>query len=57
MRITLEDAEAIDFKRLDEFFGDLQSKLKVGKTTSVEITIDNPDDQCELVQALKKIKN
>lgn len=57
LRITLDNAEAIDFKRLDEFFADLHSKLKVSKATSLDITIDNPDDKCELVQALKKIKS
>ena len=54
MRITLEDAQAIDFQRLEEMLQDLNTKLKVTNDTGVEITIKEPVDKCELAEAIKK---
>lgn len=53
IRIVLENAEPRDFKRLQEFFQDLHSTVKVTETTEVELRINNPDDNCALVKALR----
>lgn len=57
MRITFDNADEKDFKILSETFADLSSKLRVISDTGFEIVIEKPDDKCELVKALKELKN
>lgn len=56
MRITLDHAGAIDFTKLDEFFRDFVQKLSVDSLTGVEISIDEPVKDCELVKELNDLK-
>lgn len=54
IRVGLDNAEAIDFKRLQEFFQDLHSIVRVTKDSEIELKIDNPDENCSLVKALRQ---
>lgn len=54
MRVTINNAEAIDFKRLQEFFQDLTNCIRITEATEADVYIDNPDENCALVKKLKE---
>ncbi len=53
MRISLEDVPPESMQKLDEFFDILAHLLEKGPDTEVELTINDPDDNCLLIQKLK----
>ena len=54
LRVALENAEAVDFKRLQEFFQDMHNVVKVTPETDVTVEIPDPVDDCAVVKALKE---
>lgn len=53
MRVSLEDVPPEAMQNLDEFFDILAHLLEKGPDTEVELTINDPDDNCLLIQKLK----
>ena len=53
IRVAVENASPSDIKKLDEFFQCLCDVSKVTEDTEAELIIENPDDKCQLIKALK----
>lgn len=53
IRVAIENASPSDIKQLDEFFQCLCDVSKVSDETEAELIIENPDDKCQFIQALK----
>lgn len=54
LRVAVENASPSDIKRLDEFFQILCEVSKVTEGTEAELVIENPDDKCSFIKALKE---
>ena len=53
IRVAIENASPSDIKQLDEFFQCLCDVSKVSDDTEAELIIENPDDKCQFIKALK----
>ncbi len=53
IRVAIENASPSDIKQLDELFQILCDISKVTDVTEAELIIENPDDKCQFIQALK----
>ena len=54
IRISIENASPADIKKLDELLQILHDITKVTDDTEAELVIEDPDDNCEFIKALKK---
>ena len=54
IRVAIENAVPSDVKKLDEFFQILCDIAKVSEDTEAELIIENPDEKCAFVKALKE---
>ena len=54
IRVAVENASPSDIRKLDEFFQVLCEISKVSEETEAELVIENPDDNCQFVKALKE---
>ena len=53
IRVVIDNAGPSDIKKLDELFQSLCEVSKVTDDTEAELIIENPDDNCQFVKALK----
>jgi len=54
LRLTLEGVPPEGMKRLGELFEVLATVVKQDGAADVELEVDNPDDQCVFLQALRQ---
>lgn len=54
IRVAIENAGPSDIKKLDELFQILCDIAKVSEDTEAELIIENPDEKCAFVKALKE---
>ena len=54
LRISVENATPADMKQLDELFQILASVVKFTDETEAEIQVNHPENNCELINELKK---
>lgn len=53
LRVSLQDVPPEAMKQLGEFFETLATVIQPGDTAEADLEIDDPDEQCLLIQALK----
>ena len=53
LRVSLQDVPPEAMKQLGEFFETLATVIQAGDAAEADLEIDDPDDQCLLIQALK----
>jgi hypothetical protein len=53
LRVSLQDVPPDAMKQLGEFFETLATVMQPGDTAEADLEIDDPDEQCLLIQALK----
>ena len=54
IRLSIENASPADIKKLDELLQILHDITKVTDDTEAELIIEDPDDNCQFVKALKE---
>lgn len=57
LRLSLENVPPEAMKQLGELFETLATVIQQGSTTEASLEIDDPDDDCLLIQALKQNGN
>ena len=55
LRLSLEHVPPASMQRLGELFEVLDTVISSGSSSEVDLDIDNPDEQCLLLQALRRV--